>query len=63
LVVAEFWQSIVAQWAQTALAAFLRRLSSVGRLISFDQRGTEVSDPVPPDELPALEQWLDDIRL
>jgi pimeloyl-ACP methyl ester carboxylesterase len=30
-------------------------------LISFDQRGTGVSDPVPPDAVLALEQWLDDI--
>jgi pimeloyl-ACP methyl ester carboxylesterase/class 3 adenylate cyclase len=61
VLVAEFWHSIEAQWEEPALAAFLRRLSSLGRLISFDQRGTGISDSVPPKELPSLEQWLDDI--
>ena len=61
VLVAEFWHSIEAQWEEPALAAFLRRLSSFGRLISFDQRGTGISDSVPPDELASLEHWLDDI--
>jgi pimeloyl-ACP methyl ester carboxylesterase/class 3 adenylate cyclase len=62
VLVAEFWHSIEAQWEEPSLAAFLGRLSSFGRLISFDQRGTGISDPAPPKELPSLEQWLDDIR-
>ena len=61
VLVAEFWHSIEAQWDEPALAAFLRRLSSFGRLIAFDQRGTGISDPVPPNEFLSLEQWLDDI--
>jgi pimeloyl-ACP methyl ester carboxylesterase len=61
VLVPEFWHSIEAQWEEPALASFLRRLSSLGRLIVFDQRGTGVSDPLPPDEAPSLEQWLDDI--
>jgi pimeloyl-ACP methyl ester carboxylesterase/class 3 adenylate cyclase len=61
VLIAEFWHSIEAQWEEPALAAFLRHLSSFGRLISFDQRGTGISDPVPPNESPWLEQWLDDI--
>jgi pimeloyl-ACP methyl ester carboxylesterase/class 3 adenylate cyclase len=61
VLVPEFWHSIEAQWDEPALAAFLHRLSSFGRLISYDQRGTGVSDPVPPDAVLALEQWLDDI--
>ena len=55
LLVPEFWHSIEAQWDEPALAAFLQRLSSFGRLISFDQRGTGISDPVPPDGVLALE--------
>jgi hypothetical protein len=31
--VAEFWHSIEAQWEEPALAAFLRRLGSFGRLL------------------------------
>jgi pimeloyl-ACP methyl ester carboxylesterase/class 3 adenylate cyclase len=61
VLVPEFWHAIEAQWDQPELADFLLRLSSFGRLISFDQRGTGVSDPVPPDEVPSLEQWLDDV--
>ena len=63
VLVPEFWHSIEAQWDEPALADFLMRLSSFGRLISFDQRGTGVSDPVPPDEVSSLEQWLDDISI
>ena len=63
VLVPEFWHSIEAQWDQPALADFLLRLSSFGRLISFDQRGTGVSDPVRPDEVSSLEQWLDDISI
>jgi class 3 adenylate cyclase/pimeloyl-ACP methyl ester carboxylesterase len=63
VLVPEFWHSIEAQWDQPALADFLLRLSSFGRLISFDQRGTGVSDPVRPDEASSLEQWLDDISI
>jgi len=61
VLVPEFWHSIEAQWDEPALADFLTCLSSFGRLISFDQRGTGVSDPVPPDEVSSLEEWLDDI--
>src|SRR5262245_27373907 len=61
ILVPEFWHAIEAQWDQPALADFLLRLGSFARLISFDQRGTGVSDHVPPDEVASLEQWLDDI--
>ena len=61
LLVAEFWHSIEAQWEEPALASFLHRLASFGRLISFDQRGTGISDPLAPNEVLSLEVWLDDI--
>ena len=63
VLVPEFWHSIEAQWDGPELADFLMRLSSLGRLISFDQRGTGVSDPIPPDEVSSLEEWLDDISI
>jgi len=63
LLVSEFWHSIEAQWEEPSFSAFLRRLASFGRLICFDQRGTGLSDPVALDELPTLEQWMDDLRV
>ena len=49
-------------WEQPAAARFLRRLASFTRLILFDKRGTGLSDPVPIDQLPTLEQRMDDVR-
>jgi pimeloyl-ACP methyl ester carboxylesterase len=36
-------------------------MTSLGRLIFFDQPGTGASDPVKPGALPTLEQWADSI--
>jgi class 3 adenylate cyclase len=36
-------------------------MTSLGRLIFFDQPGTGASDPVTPDAMPTLEQWSDSI--
>jgi class 3 adenylate cyclase len=36
-------------------------MTSLGRLIFFDQPGTGASDPVAPGALPTLEQWADSI--
>ena len=36
-------------------------MTSLGRLIFFDQPGTGVSDPVTAGALPTLEQWADSI--
>jgi class 3 adenylate cyclase len=36
-------------------------MSSLGRLIFFDQPGTGASDPITPGALPTLEQWADSI--
>src|SRR5213594_616359 len=49
-------------WEEAAIARFLTRLGSIGRLICYDKRGTGISDPVPLGALPTLEQWMDDIR-
>jgi class 3 adenylate cyclase len=50
------------QWEEPHHARFLARLASFSRLILFDKRGTGMSDPVPLDELPTLEQWMDDVK-
>ncbi len=49
-------------WQEPSFARFLRRLASFSRLILFDKRGTGLSDKVPLDQLPTLEQRMDDVR-
>jgi len=49
-------------WEEPPLAHVLERLASFSRLILFDKRGTGLSDPVPTDRLPTLEQRMDDVR-
>jgi class 3 adenylate cyclase len=63
LVWAPPWVSHVEDaWEEPSLAAFLDRLASFSRLILFDKRGTGMSDRVPVDRLPSLEQRMDDMR-
>ena len=47
-------------WEWPALASFYRRLSSMGRLILFDKRGTGLSDRVL--GIASLEERMDDVR-
>lgn len=47
-------------WEEPRQADFLRRLSEFSRLVLFDKRGTGVSDPVPADRPPTLEDRLAD---
>jgi len=49
-------------WDEPAHAHVLERLASISRLILFDKRGTGLSDPVPLDRLPTLEERMDDVR-
>jgi class 3 adenylate cyclase len=49
-------------WEEPTVARFLRRLASFSRLILFDKRGTGLSDRVPNDKLPGLEERIDDLR-
>jgi len=51
---------VEAVWDVPDFARFLRRLTSLGRLIHFDRRGTGLSDPVPADELPDLRTQVGD---
>ncbi|HEV3240208.1 MAG TPA: adenylate/guanylate cyclase domain-containing protein [Casimicrobiaceae bacterium] len=57
------WVSHVEQaWEEPSLARFLERLSSFARFITFDKRGTGLSDRVPDEQLPTLEERMDDQR-
>ena len=49
-------------WEEPTLARFLERLGSFSRLITFDKRGTGLSDRVSVDNLPNLGQRMDDLR-
>ena len=44
-----------------SLQGWVEAMTSLGRLIFFDQPGTGASDPVAPGALPTLEQWADSI--
>ncbi len=49
-------------WAEPRLERFLARLAAFSRLILFDKRGTGLSDRVANDQLPTIEQRMDDVR-
>ncbi|HEU0023169.1 MAG TPA: adenylate/guanylate cyclase domain-containing protein [Thermoleophilaceae bacterium] len=49
-------------WEDPDVSRFLERLASFSRVILFDKRGTGLSDRVPIDRLPTLEQRMDDVR-
>jgi len=44
-----------------SLQGWVEAMTSLGRLIFFDQPGTGASDPITPGALPTLEQWTDSI--
>ena len=54
------FSNIELAWTNPRLAAFYRRLASIGRLIFFDRRGTGLSDRVA--DIPPLETRMDDVR-
>jgi class 3 adenylate cyclase len=56
----QWFSNIDSQWDVPPLAAFIRRLTAFGRVLTFDKRGTGLSDPV--SELPSIEEWMDDLR-
>ena len=49
-------------WEEPLLARFLARLASFSRLITFDKRGTGLSDRVPLDDLPTMGERMDDLK-
>jgi pimeloyl-ACP methyl ester carboxylesterase len=50
------------QWDDPAFRRILERLAGFSRLITFDKRGTGLSDRVSAAELPTLEQRMQDMR-
>ncbi len=49
-------------WQEPHMAGFLRGLAESSRLLLFDKRGTGLSDPLPMDAPPPLEDRMDDVR-
>ena len=49
-------------WDIPWVVRFFEALSTLGRVIVFDKRGSGVSDPVTLSQIPTLEQWMDDAR-
>lgn len=55
------WLSNVdVMWDDPRTASYFSRLGRFARVLVFDKRGTGVSDPVPLDRLPLIEEWIDD---
>ena len=48
-------------WEQPRYERWFRRVSSYARLILIDKRGTGLSDKVPNDKLPTLEERMEDV--
>jgi len=55
------FSNLEAIWENPLYTRFLRSLGSFARLIVVDKRGTGVSDRVSPDDLPPLEDLVDDL--
>ena len=55
------WWHLEFQWTEPTVARYLEGLGRIGRVIAFDKRGTGLSDRVPVDRLPTLEERTDDL--
>jgi class 3 adenylate cyclase len=63
LLLDQWFSHMDAQWDVAPLAEFRERLASFGRLIMYDKRGSGLSDPLAPDQLPTVEEWMDDVPI
>jgi pimeloyl-ACP methyl ester carboxylesterase len=54
--------SYASGWEIPEHARWLERLGTLGRVILWDKRGTGLSDRVPPERLPTMEERMDDLR-
>jgi pimeloyl-ACP methyl ester carboxylesterase len=61
VVTAGTFGSVDVGWEDPMVAAWNRRLASFSRLILFDRRGSGASDPLPIDDLPSWESYVDDL--
>ena len=61
VLVSTWFSHLEARWDLPGYAHYLGRLASFSRLISCDKYGIGLADPLPSKELPALEDWMDDV--
>jgi pimeloyl-ACP methyl ester carboxylesterase/class 3 adenylate cyclase len=57
-----WFSNVESNWLNPPIAYFFDRLSSFARVITFDKRGTGLSDPVAVTSPPTLEERMDDVR-
>jgi class 3 adenylate cyclase len=63
LVLVSPWLShLEARWDLPEWEYLYNRFAAFSRFISFDKYGMGLSDPAPPDALPTLEEWVDDVK-
>ncbi|HEX9712906.1 MAG TPA: adenylate/guanylate cyclase domain-containing protein [Actinomycetota bacterium] len=62
VVVPGYVSHVEMSWETPPTARAWERLTSFSRTITFDKRGTGLSDPITDDNLPGLEQRMDDVR-
>jgi class 3 adenylate cyclase len=55
--------SFQSAWEVPAHARWLERLAGLGRVIMWDKRGTGLSERLPADRVPTLEERMDDMRV
>jgi pimeloyl-ACP methyl ester carboxylesterase len=60
VVVPGFVTHLEVDWENPGIRHAFERLAKFARVISFDKRGTGMSDPL--DDVPTLEQRMDDVR-
>jgi class 3 adenylate cyclase len=62
VLVSQWLSNLEARWDIPEFDYLYHRFAAFSRFISFDKYGMGLSDPAPPDALPTLEEWMDDVR-
>lgn len=59
----DWFGNVEEMWAPASpLLPVLEQFAAFGRVLTFDRRGVGLSDPVPADRLPPLEEWAADVE-
>jgi pimeloyl-ACP methyl ester carboxylesterase len=62
VLISDWFGNVDEMWSPASpLRPVLEQFAAFSRLVTFDQRGVGLSDPVPLESLPTLEQWMDDV--